>query len=1001
MLNYTTMELMKKIVFLLSIFFLTTYFLLFTTVSVVSADWPMVAGNPERTSWVNDSPSGTPHVEWYRPIDAFIPPNFQVIAANNLVYVSSARGLYAFAYDTGALVWRYDTELPLGNSPTIATVNGTSMAFVGGYDKKLHAFNALTGVHLWEFTGAKAGFDANPVVVNNVVYVGNRDGYFYAVNAQNGQLVWQYPAANQDGLGPLRQSPAYHNSALYFVSDHNYAYALNLNGTLKWKSAKLTSYGFYAYWPVVYTNPANNHDYVIFPAKIPYRENIRPGTRSFICDPSWTPEVDPNPCTSYSMYGDTNYLSDTPPGQYPQPITLPDPWAQGKNILDYSVVRDYLAARPYLKTYPVLDAINGTEAATLPAFPQLNPNMQAPPIITNDLLFISNDSGNGRHHIMGWKFGTPYFADTALDGAGDEPILLSGGGNQIYKVLCCSRAAWWTSLPNLNNAPYLWPYGGNSLGNIAPGYDEKLYYLDPSNPLDNISVIFGNVNGIYGYHGDNNPIVSYQGKLYTIKGNAIIAFGTGTNRGKLPLLNSASPPQTIPVPPDTELKNRLEKEILKFDANGDGALDLLKPGYQDDSQFASHYRGMANYLDSPGDTLITLSMAYPHLASATQTTLKAYLKNTLYPRYFQTSLVSRLGWQAGFPRDSIAYPAGLTADMQTLADGYTSTGLNNFSAWFSSLYFQANPNLFYGLWKYAALVAPEDTQSIYQQAVAILTTGNCQWSDCTHVPVWNNGTAGATDTRLITYPYELNAYIAGYQGFINLSNLANNPSADNQLRTNVTTELNRLKTLRINNFSKDTPFTTYQNGYGKNFLNLSRNFIWLTPELADVLRANKLSQVQTALDEYNTVGSYWFVSRFNAAAAESSLQNLYDYPSNFQARAWVLKQNRSELYKYLDVPAFARGDLFYIQNLVALLEAPGGSGPTATPGPSAAPSPTPTPTPIPGDANGDLHIDGLDYVVWLNHYNAQSVNGVADGDFDGNGTVDGLDYVVWLNNYGT
>src|SRR3990170_956694 len=127
MLNYTTMELMKKIVFLLSIFFLTTYFLLFTTVSVVSADWPMVAGNPERTSWVNDSPSGTPHVEWYRPIDAFIPPNFQVIAANNLVYVSSARGLYAFAYDTGALVWRYDTELPLGNSPTIATVNGTSM----------------------------------------------------------------------------------------------------------------------------------------------------------------------------------------------------------------------------------------------------------------------------------------------------------------------------------------------------------------------------------------------------------------------------------------------------------------------------------------------------------------------------------------------------------------------------------------------------------------------------------------------------------------------------------------------------------------------------------------------------------------------------------------------------------------------------------------------------------------------------------------------------------
>jgi hypothetical protein len=42
----------------------------------------------------------------------------------------------------------------------------------------------------------------------------------------------------------------------------------------------------------------------------------------------------------------------------------------------------------------------------------------------------------------------------------------------------------------------------------------------------------------------------------------------------------------------------------------------------------------------------------------------------------------------------------------------------------------------------------------------------------------------------------------------------------------------------------------------------------------------------------------------------------------FQARAYVLQQPFSELVKYLDVPAFERGDLFYIQNLVAALQAP-------------------------------------------------------------------------------
>jgi parallel beta-helix repeat protein len=59
---------------------------------------------------------------------------------------------------------------------------------------------------------------------------------------------------------------------------------------------------------------------------------------------------------------------------------------------------------------------------------------------------------------------------------------------------------------------------------------------------------------------------------------------------------------------------------------------------------------------------------------------------------------------------------------------------------------------------------------------------------------------------------------------------------------------------------------------------------------------------------------------------------------------------------------------------------------------------TPTTAPKPGDANGDKVINGLDYVVWLNHF-GQSVTGATSGDFNNDGKANGLDYVVWLNNF--
>jgi outer membrane protein assembly factor BamB len=146
-----------------------SYLPLITTVEeeppvVIDGDWPMLAANPERTSWSTEEVRGELNIEWYRPIEPYIHYKIQPIAANGQVYVSTARGLYAFSATDGSLSWVYPTEIPLGHSPTIATVNGKSIAFVGGYDRKIHAIDAITGDALEGYTPyeAGAGFETNP-----------------------------------------------------------------------------------------------------------------------------------------------------------------------------------------------------------------------------------------------------------------------------------------------------------------------------------------------------------------------------------------------------------------------------------------------------------------------------------------------------------------------------------------------------------------------------------------------------------------------------------------------------------------------------------------------------------------------------------------------------------------------------------------------------------------------------------------------------------------------
>ncbi|MGB5843248.1 MAG: hypothetical protein WBG94_02295 [Anaerolineales bacterium] len=173
----------------------------------------------------------------------------------------------------------------------------------------------------------------------------------------------------------------------------------------------------------------------------------------------------------------------------------------------------------------------------------------------------------------------------------------------------------------------------------------------------------------------------------------------------------------------------------------------------------------------------------------------------------------------------------------------------------------------------------------------------------------------------------------GYIGFLELYEMVGSPPSDSGVASKAQSNLNSLYSNRVSNFSIDSPWTS-----GSNYkpLSVSRNFIFLVPEIGDELNKRIKSNVQSAMNEYNYVVPYWMANAYEASSPERSIQLLYDPPALFQAKAYILKESQAELFKYLDAPFFIRGDLYYIQNLLATIRA-GGGGPTT--------SPTPTPRP--------------------------------------------------------
>lgn len=886
-----------------------------------ATDWPTLAANPQRTSSNAVEVRGDLNVAWYRPIEPYIPYKIQPIAANGKIYVATARGLYAFNAGNGSLLWVYPTALPLGHSPTIAEVNGRRIAFVGGFDRVIHAIDAETGTAVAGYTPyvAGAGFETNPLVVGNTIFAGNRDGTFYALNAVTGSLKWQFKTD-----ASIAYSAAYKDNVVYFASNDAHAYALSAgNGALIWKSAKLPGSGFHTYWPVVYTQRTTGETYVVFTSG----ENYRFAVMNLVIEES-----------------DTVY--DGIPGEAPiGPTTtaVAGDWAPGTVAIDASVLTNYYEARPDRRTVFVLNAANGQEFsfdsdgdgrreyAPFNWSGVTHSGSKYPPIVNGRDGVYYQATGYiapgwiSRGGPVGWKFGTQYIS--RVDGkdnafASDEPLAYATGGRLIYYTLCCDRVAGAMDVTIPFGQPdRAWTYFEYNLASnaLAPGY-QQMYNggnaadYNNENGWQSYRGRNQSQNGFYGKHGSNqSPPIPYDGKVYMLKGNALIAFSpTGTNpRMPLPLAEIVPAPTATAVPTRAEVAQRLETEVQKMLAAGP-----LRPGYHDAGFLDLYGNGrftdartlgeLFDYFQNPADTVYTLLLAYPHLSSATRQQVRQYLQTHYGPgaQYDFTRIV-HVGWGTGAAREHLIIPAEVVAQW---GDPYTSPfapATEPVCGWCG--YWQHFPPFsFYAAWQYAQIVG----------------NGNAAFARSLFDRISGKLEAPLSDATFTQKPYWLNQYIAGYKGYLELQKLAGYAQDPAVVAT-----YNDLLALRVSSFAKDTPFPPL--GYGgpdwelsyQNATAVARNFMFLTPELADYLAQQIRPEVAAAVAEYEYVAPYWFVSHFDSTYGEGTFQPLYDAPALFQAKAGILDQPFDELAQWLDAPAFYRGDLFYIQNLAAALEA--------------------------------------------------------------------------------
>lgn len=145
---------------------------------------------------------------------------------------SGETGISSSNVQTLKTKWTFSSGYEFSASPAIATVNGTSMVFLGAWNGNFYALNAVTGKKIWSFTvdlvppcrtnSCRIASSAAVDTANNLVFFGAENAYLYALNATTGALVWKQQLGDPHKGAEVWSSPTFFNGMVFVgLASHN------------------------------------------------------------------------------------------------------------------------------------------------------------------------------------------------------------------------------------------------------------------------------------------------------------------------------------------------------------------------------------------------------------------------------------------------------------------------------------------------------------------------------------------------------------------------------------------------------------------------------------------------------------------------------------------------------------------------------------------------------------------------------------------------------------
>lgn len=156
------------------------------------------------------------------------------IADDGTVYIAADdKNLYALDPANGTMIWSF-TVGGIIQSGIAIDIDGTVIVGVdkGGSSGAVYAVNP-DGTEKWNKSVTGRISVCSPALANGTVYVGTKEGEnLLALNASNGSQIWSFSTPG----AIINSSPAIDkNGVIYFGSWDDYVYAVNPDGTLKYK----------------------------------------------------------------------------------------------------------------------------------------------------------------------------------------------------------------------------------------------------------------------------------------------------------------------------------------------------------------------------------------------------------------------------------------------------------------------------------------------------------------------------------------------------------------------------------------------------------------------------------------------------------------------------------------------------------------------------------------------------------------------------------------------